>query len=189
MTVIGASDSDVWELRVIAPDGQKKWKHDLHGHDNAHNADAILNALKGITIGYPLKKYLRLGDPVAGVAIGPSVGEIRGSSQWVSNIKDATADYEQSAKVTQQELKDQLGIETTLEELPNALLMISRWVVCNQDRDSRQVGIEWIRHSTPRAHQIKSKHASPAKHRVFEDKSECFIEGDIEYLAREKVEA
>lgn len=56
VTVIGAQDNDVWELRVEAPDGQKNWKHNLHGHDRAHNADAIIDALKGITSGYPSKK-------------------------------------------------------------------------------------------------------------------------------------
>jgi len=133
VTVIGAADNDVWELTVIAPNGQKKWVQNLHGHDNAHNADVIIDALKGITTGYPSKKYLRLGEPIAGAVIGPWVGHIRGSSQWVGNIKDATADYEPAAKVTQEQLKNQLGLETTLEEVPDAQLLISKWVVWKED--------------------------------------------------------
>jgi hypothetical protein len=133
VTAIGASDNDAWELRVVAPDGEKKWKHNLYGHDDAHNTDAIIDALMGITTGYPSKKYLRLGEPVAGAVIGPCVGHIRGSSQWVNNIQDATADYEPPAKSTQEQLKSQLGIETTLEEVPDAHLMISKWVVCKVD--------------------------------------------------------
>jgi hypothetical protein len=130
--VIGAPDNDVWELTVTTPDGEK-WVHDLHGHDNAHNADAIIEVLEHITIGYPSKKYLRLGEPVAGVVIGPWVGHMRGSSTWVNNVKGATADYEPAAKVTQEQLKNQTGLETTLEEVPNAQLMISKWVVCEED--------------------------------------------------------
>lgn len=132
VSIFGAAANDVWELTVTAPDG-KTWRDSLHGHDGTHNAEAILKILEHITIGYPSKKYLRLGQPVAGAVIGPWIGHIRGSSEWVYRIKDATADYEAAARVTQEQVKRELGLETTLEELPDAKLMISKWVVCKED--------------------------------------------------------
>jgi hypothetical protein len=80
------------------------------------------------------KQYLRLGEPIpgVGVVIGPAVGHIRGSAQWVTDIRDATADYESDAKVNQERLKNEYGLETTLEEVPGAPLL-SKWIICKED--------------------------------------------------------
>lgn len=132
VNVFGAASNDIWELTIKAPDA-KTSVHHLHGHDDAHNPDAIVKILEHITIGYPSKKYLRFGPIVAGAVIGPWVGHIRGSSEWVNDIKDATADYEVAAKVTQEQLKNELELETTLEKVPDALQMIPKWVICKED--------------------------------------------------------
>jgi len=57
----------------------------------------------------------------------------RASVCRLNNIKDATADYEAAAKISQEQLKNELGLETALEKVPDALLMIPKWVICKED--------------------------------------------------------
>jgi ABC-type transport system substrate-binding protein len=47
-------------------------------------------------------------------------------------LKDATLDYRASAEVTQQQLKE-IGIETELEEIPQAKNMESKWAISKDD--------------------------------------------------------
>ena len=128
VTLIGAAENDVWELTVIAPHGEKKWTYALHGHDNAHSPDAIIQIFRHVTIGYPSRKYLRIGPPVAGAIIGVAEGYISGPSEWVPEITDATADYEPIARATQERLRNQNGLRTELEKVPGDQLM-PKWVI------------------------------------------------------------
>lgn len=54
--IIGAGDNDVWKLTVSASDGQRKWVHNLHGHDGAHNAEAIFKILENSFVELPLNQ-------------------------------------------------------------------------------------------------------------------------------------
>ena len=80
-----------------------------------------------------MKKYLRL-------TIGPTtatdniyVGKIHQSIEWVDNRKDATDDYRPTIEDTQRKLKDEFGLQTTLEEVTDARHMQSKWVICRED--------------------------------------------------------
>ncbi len=41
--------------------------------------------------------------------------------------------YESEAKVNQEQLKNQFGLETTLEKVPKSELMMPKWVACKED--------------------------------------------------------
>jgi hypothetical protein len=82
-----------------------------------------------------MKKYLRLRGELDVLLPTENkyVAELRQRVGWVDNLKDATADYLPSSEVTQRKLRDQLGLETTLEEVPDPHLMKSRWVIYRED--------------------------------------------------------
>jgi len=72
-----------------------------------------------------MAKYLRMVPTPTDVA-------------WVDSKERATADYHTVATATQQRLKELFGLETTLEEVPDATRqqMESKWVICKADSDS-----------------------------------------------------
>jgi hypothetical protein len=79
-----------------------------------------------------MKKYLFIGpDIVAGVG-ERYVVDIKSAIDWVDGPEEASADYEDAAKVTQGKLAE-LGIETHLEEIPHRRHPGSRWVICKED--------------------------------------------------------
>jgi hypothetical protein len=80
-----------------------------------------------------MKRYLRLGPEVGSTVSERHVVDIRSAIEWVDELDDATADYRPAAEVTRRRVKDQLGLETTLVEKPDPLLMQSKWVICIED--------------------------------------------------------
>lgn len=61
------------------------------------------------------------------------VAEVRYAFDWVSNMKDATRDYRQPTEFTQQQLRDQHGINTELVEVPDPKLMMPKYVLCRKE--------------------------------------------------------
>jgi hypothetical protein len=56
------------------------------------------------------------------------------TEDWVTNPKDATADYRKAAEVTQVRLAI-LGVrDTTLVEVPDAHQMESRYIICREEQ-------------------------------------------------------
>jgi hypothetical protein len=79
-----------------------------------------------------VKKYLRLGQVTAGTSGDRYVQGLREAIEWVDSPERATADCRPAIDVTRQKLRDQLGIETTLVEIPDRNLMESKWVICRE---------------------------------------------------------
>jgi hypothetical protein len=74
-----------------------------------------------------MKKYLLIGPDIFAGVRGRHVVDIKNAIDWVQDPKKATADYELSAKVTQEKL-NALGTKTTLEEIAP-----DKWVICKED--------------------------------------------------------
>jgi hypothetical protein len=66
-----------------------------------------------------MKIHLRISPTAAAVSARGFVQTVQDPIEWVGNRSNATADYLESVLVTQQKLKNQLGIEATLEEIPS----------------------------------------------------------------------
>lgn len=45
VSILGAQNNDIWELKVIADDGRTVWVHSLHGTDGEHDIEKIVAAL------------------------------------------------------------------------------------------------------------------------------------------------
>jgi hypothetical protein len=79
-----------------------------------------------------MKRYLR-AVPVSPSIIEGYVVELKDSIEWVDSPDEATADYRVAVEVTQKKLKEQLGLETELVEIPYPRQMESKWVISKED--------------------------------------------------------
>jgi hypothetical protein len=79
-----------------------------------------------------MKRYLR-AVPVSSSIIEGYVVELKDSIEWVDSPDEATADYRAAVEVTQKKLKEQLGLETELVEIPSPRQMESKWVISKED--------------------------------------------------------
>lgn len=83
-----------------------------------------------------MKKYLRIKSSAPAKASGYLVS-FKTGFEWVDSADDASAGCQGEAEATQRELKDQLGLETTLEEKPrSAHLPGPLWVICRDSGDT-----------------------------------------------------
>jgi hypothetical protein len=57
-----------------------------------------------------------------------------GTEDWVTNPKDATADYRKAAEVTQVRLAILGVLGTTLVEVPEAHQMESKYIICREEQ-------------------------------------------------------
>jgi len=80
-----------------------------------------------------MKRYLRIVPAVSSSIRERYVAEIKDSIEWVDSPDEATADYRTAIEVTQQKLKQQLGLETKLVEIPEPRQMESKWVISKED--------------------------------------------------------
>jgi len=78
-----------------------------------------------------MKRYLLIGPDVVAGTRERHVVDIKNAIDWVDDPRKATADYEDAAKVTQDELTA-LGIKTELEEITYDKHQ-SKWVICKED--------------------------------------------------------
>ena len=79
-----------------------------------------------------MKRYLR-AVPVSPSIIEGYVVELKDSIEWVDSPDKATADYRAAVEVIQKKLKEQLGLETELVEIPYPRQMESKWVISKED--------------------------------------------------------
>ena len=84
-----------------------------------------------------MKTYLRISPTAAAVSAEGYIQTVQHPIEWVGSRSKATADYLESVLVTQQKLKNQLAIETTLEEIPSDNAMQSKWVICRSETLTR----------------------------------------------------
>jgi hypothetical protein len=56
--------------------------------------------------------------------------KLDGTEDWVTNPKDATADYRKPVEVTQVRLAIMVVLGTTLVEVPDARQMESKYIIC-----------------------------------------------------------
>ena len=79
-----------------------------------------------------MKRFLR-ALPVSPSIIEGYVVELKDSIEWVDSPDKATADYRAAVEVIQKKLKEQLGLETELVEIPYPRQMESKWVISKED--------------------------------------------------------
>jgi hypothetical protein len=80
-----------------------------------------------------MAKYLRYKPGMSANHIEKYVLHFRESIDWVDDIKEATSDYLISIEATNVRVKNELGLETTLVELPDKLGGESMWVIRRED--------------------------------------------------------
>src|SRR6267378_3377254 len=73
-----------------------------------------------------MKKYLQVKPAISSGATGFLQNPTH-YFEWSDNPDKATADYRQSAEITQRDLRNQLGLETTLVER-----RMDEWVICRE---------------------------------------------------------
>ena len=56
-----------------------------------------------------------------------------GTEEWVTDPKDATADYRKAAEVTQVALAIMGVLDTTLVEVPDVHQMQSQYIICREE--------------------------------------------------------
>lgn len=56
-----------------------------------------------------------------------------GTEDWVTDVKDATADYRKPAEVTQVQLAKKGMLATTLVEVPDANQIESTYILCKEE--------------------------------------------------------
>lgn len=93
----------------------------------------LIQLAKDYGIALVMKKYLRVVPVPGRKVVERYVIEVKDSVQWVDSPNDATADYREAAEVTQQKIKEQLGLETSLVEIRDPHLMQSKWVISKED--------------------------------------------------------
>lgn len=82
-------------------------------------ADYYYRALPGITFCPTENRY---------------VAEVRVAFDWVTEIKQASADYEASCNATQQKLREQYDIDTELVRVDDRNLLQAKFVLRRKDR-------------------------------------------------------
>jgi len=80
-----------------------------------------------------MTKYLRYIADRTPNHLGRYVLQFKDSIEWVDNIKDATPDYRQSIDATNDRISNELGVKTSLLEVPDKLAGESKWVITKEE--------------------------------------------------------
>ena len=89
-----------------------------------------------------MRIYYRAVPKTTVAPVNRYVRDYQDTFVWVFDIKEATEDYRSSCETTQEKLRNQLGIETELVEVPDNKLMQSQYVLARDvefDRIKNQV--------------------------------------------------
>lgn len=118
----------------LPAEGGEKWKCTACGEVIVYSGSEVIYREEGqmMTNGKTKTYYRALPNTVTTPTTDRYVINVHSAFDWVKDIKDATSDYRESCEATQQKLKDQLRIETTLVELPDEKLITPKYVVCRE---------------------------------------------------------
>jgi hypothetical protein len=85
-----------------------------------------------------MTKYLRFNSDEAPSVLGRYVLQLKRSFEWVTDIESATADYLPAVQATQSRLRNELNLDTRLEEIPDEMGGQSQWVICTDSDDRKK---------------------------------------------------
>jgi hypothetical protein len=80
-----------------------------------------------------MTKYLRYQPGTTSSHIERYALHFQDSLEWVDDIKDTTPDYLPSIEATNDRIAKELGLKTSLVELPDKLGGVSMWVITKED--------------------------------------------------------